>query len=551
VPAGVPSQADWVLLGAALHTGEPSQPLAQAFAVRGERIVFVGDTAAARSWIGGATRVVDGTGLHAYPGLIDAHAHLLSLGSALSHVDLVGAQSLEEALARVEAHARSLPPGAWVVGRGWDQNDWPGARFPTARDLDARTGGRPACLERVDGHAVWVTSEALRRAGIDAATPDPEGGQIVRGAGGEATGILVDTATGLVERLISEPSPEEIRERYLLAQRACLGVGLTGVHDMGVREPELRVLRAMDAAGELRLRLYAALADDTTLWEREWERGPEGARPGRRLAVRAVKLYADGALGSRGAALFEEYEDDPGNRGLLVTPPDTLAARALRAARAGYQVCVHAIGDRGNAVALDALAGALAWARAAEPGHPPRPRIEHAQVLRVEDMARFVSLGVIASMQPTHCTSDMPWAPARLGPERVRGAYAWRDLAARGVPLALGSDFPVESHDPRLGLYAAVTRRTPGGEPPAGWAPEQRLTLVEALEGMTRGAAYAAFQESELGRIAVGNLADLTIFGEALSDAPPERLLTARLAATVIGGRVEHAAEPGRWGLAR
>jgi predicted amidohydrolase YtcJ len=555
---GVSAQrsADWALRFATIHTGDPASPTASALAVRGDRLVFVGDDEAAEGWIGAETRVIDGQGMHVYPGLVDAHAHFQNLGRMLANIKLQGTATLEEALERVREGMKDLPPDAWVTGRGWDQNDWPIKDYPSFADLDAVVGDRPAHLTRVDGHAAWVSSATLELANITKDSLDPDGGKILRDANGEPTGILIDNAVDLIVAVRPQPSKEEIRRRFLLAQQACLEAGLTGMHDMGTDLEELEVLRQLDGDGTLRLRVYSALTDDPQLWQQEFPSGPKRATADKRLTVRAVKLYADGALGSRGAALIEEYSDDPGNKGLFVTNPETLAVRARRAAEAGFQVCIHAIGDRGNRVAIGALEPLITWAGYQEENSPasdPRHRIEHVQVVALEDLPRLGELGIIASMQPTHCTSDMPWAPERVGPERIRGAYAWQELASHGATLAFGSDFPVESHDPRLGLYAAVTRQTTEGKPADGWSPDQRLSVAEAIKAFTWGAAYASHTENEFGRIAVGRSADLTIFDQELDASKPQSILGAEVRATVVGGVVEYvpAREQTEWqGLA-
>jgi predicted amidohydrolase YtcJ len=547
--ASAQRSADWVLRAATIHTGDPGLPAATALAVRGDRVVYVGDEAGLKEWIGPGTRVVDGEDMYVYPGLVDAHAHLYSLGRMLANIQLRGTVSLDETLARVREGMTQVPADAWILGRGWDQNDWPEMVYPTVQDLDAVVGERPAHLTRVDGHAAWVSSAVLRLAGITRETPDPEGGRILRDENGDATGILIDNAIDLAVAVRPKPTREELRQRILLAQDACLAVGLTGMHDMGTSSEELAVLRELDRQGALRLRVYSALEDNAELWSRELPAGPHRAAAGKRLTVRAVKLYADGALGSRGAALFEDYSDEPGNRGLFLTPPDSLQVRARRAAEAGYQVCIHAIGDRGNRVALDALAPMIEWAGYQEENsvaRDPRHRVEHVQILNLDDLPRFKELGIIASMQPTHCTSDMPWAPDRLGGDRIRGGYAWRDLLESGAVLAFGSDFPIESHDPRLGLYAAVTRQTTDGKPEGGWSPGQRLTMEEAITAFTWAAAYCAHQEDSLGRLAIGRTADMTILDRRLEAGSPQSILEAQVRATIVDGQLEFAPDGSR-----
>jgi predicted amidohydrolase YtcJ len=505
-----------------------------AVAVRGDRIVYVGDVAGARSLRGAGTRWIDLGGKTILPGLVDAHGHLAGLGKLLQTVSLVGTTSARDVAGRVATAQARAARGEWIYGRGWDQNDWENTAFPTWRDL-AGTESNPVYLERVDGHALWINRTALDACGITRDTPDPPGGRIVRDASGEPTGVLVDEAEALVVARVPPPDSALVEARLLLAVRECNRVGLVGVHEAATSRAALAALRRIAARGELTLNVYCMLeSDEPDLVREHFALGPSSEFGGR-LVVRAVKLRADGALGSRGAALLEPYADDPGNRGLDVDPPDSILAWTREAVRHGFQVCTHAIGDRGNRVALDVYARVLEETRARD----ARLRVEHCQILDPEDLSRFAALGVIASMQPTHATSDMPWARERVGEERLRAAYAWRDLARSGAALAFGSDFPVESVDPLLGLYAAVTRQDADGKPPGGWYPDQRLTLAEAVHAFTQGAAFAAFDETDGGRIEVGRRADLTILDRAVSTDPRE-LLRSRAAFTVVRGAIVH-----------
>lgn len=467
-------------------------------------------------------------GAFVMPGLGDAHGHLAGLGRSLVEVDLVGVRTYAELVARTGAQAQTQEDGSWVRGRGWDQNDWPGGAFPTHQELSTAVPDHPVFLVRIDGHAALVNARALRLAGIDRATQDPPGGEILRDADGEPTGVLIDRAMALVTRHLPETGAGEREQFYLRAQQACLEAGLTCVHDAGVPGDDVDLLRRLHAAGRWQLRVYVMLAAQETdrIRQGPWQ------TPDLVLTVRAVKGMADGALGSRGAVLLQEYSDRPGHRGLFVTPTAALQPLAQLCADHGFQFCVHAIGDRANRDVLEVFAAT----RFAEEAPAPRWRVEHAQIVAPPDFARFRDLGVVASMQPTHLTSDMPWAPARLGPERVRGAYAFRTMLAHEVPLAFGSDFPVESHDPRRGLYAAQTTRPWEGDG-AELRADQKLSLDETLRAFTHGVAHAAFQERELGRIEPGKLADLTIFDRRPT---PEHLHEARVLATVIAGRVVH-----------
>jgi predicted amidohydrolase YtcJ len=477
------------------------------------------------------------------PGLIDAHGHLLNLGQFLQDVDLLATKSKAEVIARLQQRASELPADAWLLGRGWDQNDWPKAEFPTASDLDAAFPDRPVWLERVDGHAGWANSIALKRA-TRALDGDWQvtGGEIRRDAKGRASGVLIDAAMQFVQAAV--PALDDAARARLLrrATKEAVRFGLTGVHDAGTDLASYRALEQMASAGDLPLRVYA-MADGDNAAVATLCAGPvDGATSARwrhssgRLQMRAVKLYIDGALGSRGAALLKPYSDEPNNSGLLFETAEQLQAKIARARSCGLQVAVHAIGDRGNRVVLDAFAAA--GAQSAE-----RHRIEHAQVIHPDDFARFKQIGLIASVQPTHATSDMPWAQARIGALRVRGAYAWQSLRANQVPLALGSDFPVEAVNPMLGLYAAISRADLSGKPEKGWLPAQKLSREEALYGFTVGAAHAGFMEREVGSLVVGKRADFVVLNGDPMQVKPIDIAKLRVLRTVVDGRVSYAAD--------
>ncbi|MHB8078987.1 MAG: amidohydrolase [Candidatus Krumholzibacteriia bacterium] len=537
---GPAAGADLVLVGGSVHTlqdPEP-QPAPTAIGMRGDRIVFVGDDAGARLLAARAgARVIELDGAVVVPGLCDAHAHLYGLGKALDTIDLTGALSAAAAAAQVAAAARGAPGDGWLEGWGWDQNRWPGREFPDRRPLDAVAPARPVILRRVDGHAAWVNGAALARAGITAATPDPAGGRIVRDATGGPTGILLDNAVELAAGAVPAPTPAARERRVRLAVAHCLERGLTGLHDAGADAATVAVCTQLAAAGDLGLRLQVMLADDPATLEPWLARGP-WASPDGMLTVRAVKLYADGALGSRGALLLRDYADDPGNRGLAVTSAAQLEETARRAGRAGFQVCTHAIGDSANREVLDLYAKLAAELRLRD----ARWRIEHAQLLAPADIPRCGRLGVIASMQPVHCTSDLDWVAARVGEERAAGAYAWRALLDSGARLCFGTDAPVEAVDPLPGLYAARTRTHADGTPVGGWHPEQTVGPREALLLYTAGPAWAAFRERELGAVAPGYFADLTVLSGDPVAASPTELLHLRPLLTVVAGRVRWAA---------
>lgn len=522
------SPADLVVLGAQVRTADPARPRAEAIAVTGGRIVFVGDDRGARPFLGPRTRVLEARGLLILPGLIDSHGHVKGLGNSLVQVDLSGTRSLAEVVAR--AAGGSVERG-WILARGWDQNDWDDTARPDHAPLSAAVPDRPALLRLVDGHAVLVNRRALEIAGITSSTPDPAGGRIVRDKRGEATGVLIDNAIDLVTPHLPAETVASARRAIERAQAHLLERGITMAGDAGIGETELEAYRALRAEGALAIRIYAMVEAPGAAFEAALARGPD-VDPEARLTVRAVKLFADGALGSRGAALLEPYDDDPGNTGLLLHPPGAMEEICRRAMDAGFQPCVHAIGDRANRLFLDIIERLLA----ADAPRDLRPRTEHAQILAPEEIPRFARLGVIASMQPIHCTSDMPWAERRVGPRRIRGAYAWRSLLAAGARIAAGSDFPVESADPLLGLHAALTRREPG-PPGRAWHEEQRLTFDEALAAYTREGARAAFLEDRLGRLAAGMDADLVIL-EGVDPDDPSSLLCGRVRATIVAGKI-------------
>ena len=469
--------------------------------------------------------VLDGTIL---PGLTDAHGHLYGLGLSLDVVNLTGTKSLDEVIARVKERAATTPKGQWIVGRGWDQNDWPVKEFPTAAALDAALPDHPVFLRRVDGHAAVTNSAGLRMAGVTAASKDPDGGRVIRDANGSPTGTFVDAAMDLIEDHMPAPTPEQRKARVLAAANAIAANGLTEMHDAGIDGATIAAVKELIDEKRFPIRVYGMLGDNDALLRTWFASGPL-VDYGGRLTVRAVKLYADGALGSRGAALLEPYSDDPGNSGLMLAKPEHLEDVAKRGRAAGFQINTHAIGDRGVRNVIDAYANAGVVAS-------DRFRVEHLQVIAPADVPRLVERGIIASMQPTHATSDMYWAEARLGPERVQGAYAWRTVLDAGGRLALGSDFPVEDVNPFFGIFAAVTRQDQQQWPAGGWSPSQRLTLAEALRGFTKDAAYAAFEEQSRGTIEPGKLADLTIVEGDLFAMP--ELYKAKVKYTIVDGEV-------------
>jgi hypothetical protein len=528
--------ADLIVTAARVYTADGARPQAQAVAVRGGRFVFVGSTREAMTLRGPTTRVLELPGRTIIPGMTDAHAHLLGLGMALRNVDLVGTRAYGEVVARVAARARETRTGEWIRGRGWNQNDWPDTRFPTHETLSRAVPDHPVVLTRVDGHASLVNAMALSLAGITSRTPDPPGGRIIRDARGEPTGVLVDAAQGLVNRVVPPPSDEEIRSAAAAAIREANRWGLTAIHDAGVNTRTIAVYERMAAEGPYPLRHYIMIRDDSAALNRFFARDPQLGLHGGRLWIRAVKLSADGALGSRGAALLEDYSDEPGNRGLATTPAAYVLDVARRSLRGGFQLCVHAIGDAANRSVLDAFETALRE----NPVADHRFRVEHAQVLHRQDVTRFAELGVIPSMQASHQTSDMHWAMNRLGWTRIQGAYAWRSLLNTGVVVPNGSDFPVEAVNPLISFHAAVTRQDANGWPAGGWFPAERMTREEALLSMTIWPAYAAFMERESGSITPGKYADFVVLDQDIMTAAPERILDTQVVMTVWNGEVAY-----------
>ncbi len=522
-----------VVHGGTVYTVDAARPTAQAFAVEDGRFVAVGTEAEVLAGRADWPRM-DLDGQTVTPGLIDAHAHLMGLGQALLQADLVGTTSKAEIVDRLVAFAETLPDGAWVTGRGWDQNDWGGdGGFPTRADLDEAFPDRPVFLGRVDGHAGWANTAAMRAAGLDPdapAPPDMEGGAVLRDDRGRPTGVFVDAAEGLIQNAIPEPDLAFAQEALRRALQETARYGLTGVHEAGTPLASVELYRQFAASGQFPIRVYAMITPDEI--GPFCDRNPAGIAEDR-LRVRSVKVYADGALGSRGAALLAGYADDPGNTGLLFRQPDALQATVRAAMACGLQVNTHAIGDRANQVVLDAYETAIERTG----GGPGRHRVEHAQILTLDDIERFAELGVIASVQPTHATSDMPWAGERLGDDRLRGAYAWRRLIDAGARLALGSDFPVERVDPLLGFHAAVTRQDADDRPAGGWYGNQTLTRAEALKGFTLDAAYAGFMEDEVGSIEPGKRADFVVLSQDVMAVPPEQILDTEVVATYVDGQ--------------
>lgn len=530
-----------VLINGNFHTLNDRQPRAEAVIATDGRIAFVGSSVEARQRAPRDARQVDLGGATVVPGFTDSHAHLAGIGQRELAFDLEGTTSVADLQAKLKQRAASTKAGEWIFGRGWIESRWTPAVFPSRADLDAVVADRPVVLERADGHAVVANSLALKLARIDRTTANPSGGEILKDRQGEPTGMLIDKATDLVTRLIPPLSEaEQLRQLEVGAERS-VRVGWTQLQIAGNTLAEVEQLCALYAQGRIKLRIYDAVGGPGSDADQLIEKGPSGIQCSDRLVVRSIKLYIDGALGSRGAALLAPYSDSPASSGLLVNSEDELYRLLVGALRKGIQIETHAIGDRGNRLMLDLYERAFA---AVPVPHravaEPRWRIEHAQVLHPDDIPRFARLGVIASMQPSHAISDLYFAPSRLGPERVAGAYAWRSVLDAGAIIAGGSDAPVERGEPMIEFYAAVERRSLDGFADNNWHREQRVTRAEALKMLTLWPAYAAFQEKERGSIEVGKLADLTVLSVDIMQIPAPEILKSKVVMTIIGGEVAY-----------
>ena len=538
IPGGaLAAPADLVIWGGPIYTAVDAHPTAQAVAVRHGRIAFVGGRAGAKALVGPKTRVIDLAGAALFPGFTDGHAHLREIGERELTLNLEGSTSAADAMSRLKAYLAGRPDRSLVYGRGWIETGWPEGRFLERRDIDAVAPDRPVILQRADGHAMTANSAALRAAHIDEATLAPAGGQILKGADGKLTGVLVDNAMNLVAPLRHAPSRDEKRAAFKAAFRVEAAYGWTGVHSMSVDWVDVALLEAMDKAGEASLRVYNLVegAQAGPLFA-----GGPRATPDARITTRGIKLYMDGALGSRGAALFAPYSDAPTISGTFITDPDVLRQSMAKALKSGIQVATHAIGDKGNATVLDLYEQAFKADPAA--GKAARWRIEHAQILRPVDIPRFAADSVIASMQPSHAIGDFHFAPARLGPERLKGAYAWKSLLDSGAAVVGGSDAPVERGAPLIEFYAAVARKDLGGFSNADWHPEERLSRAQALKLFTTAAAYARFAEKDLGAIVVGQRADLSGFSVDLMTAAEAAIPKGHAVLTVVDGVVVYRA---------
>ncbi len=518
-------QADLIVHNAVVYTVDSSFTVAEAFAVKDGRFLAIGSSSEIlKSYR--STQILDAEGRPIYPGFIDAHCHFLRYGLGLQQADLTGTQSFAEAVERLSAHRRKYPVAEWIIGRGWDQNDWPVKQFPDRDTLDKLFPDTPVLLTRVDGHAALANGKALQLAGLT--NKSKVSGGVVEVKNGRLTGILVDNAIGLVRRSVPAPSREETVAGLKAAEQNCLAVGLTTVDDAGLSRNEVAILDSLYRASQLFIRTYVMLNPSPETREYYFQSGPYKTD---QLNVRAFKVYADGALGSRGACLLNDYHDQSGKTGFLLSSPEALKELAAGIYQHGFQMNTHCIGDSANRLLLDYYGQLL------KGKNDRRWRIEHAQVVSAPDVAKFSRFSIIPSVQPTHATSDMYWAGDRLGPERVKTAYAYKNLLRQNGMVALGSDFPVEDINPLYGFHSAVARQDEKGYPAGGFQPENALSREEALRGMTIWAAWSNFEEQEKGSIGRGKFADFVMLDADIMKAEAARLRNVKVEKTYIGGR--------------
>jgi len=539
-PRSVQSPADIVFRNGNVYTANDKAPRAQAIAVKGDRIVFVGSNEAAQKFVGTSTRVVDLKGNTVLPGFTDSHQHLSGVGQREMTLNLEGTTSLDDLLAKLKARVDQTKPGEWVTGRGWIETHWQPAAFPTRSDLDKVSPNNPVILGRADGHGAVANSAALKIAGVDKYTPNPFGGEISKDKqSGEPNGMLLDAAQGLVRRKVPPTSAADAERAVVLGVKRDIELGWTQIQDAGGSYAEVDIFKKLYAAGTIKLRIYKAVYGPGPNATRLLNEGPTIGAFGDRLNVRTIKVVSDGALGSRGAALLGPYSDAPDTSGFLTVKAEELRPMLVDALRKGIQVETHAIGDRANRFILDEYEAAFKAVPAAQRKiAEPRWRVEHAQIVNPADIPRFAKLGVIPSMQPSHAIGDLFFAPKRLGIERLAGAYAWESFIKSGVVVPGGSDAPVERGEPMIEFYAAVARKDQKGFSDEGWHPEEAVTREQALKMFTLWPAYAAFEEKLRGSIETGKLADLTILSADIMTIPELEILKTRCVMTVINGEI-------------
>jgi predicted amidohydrolase YtcJ len=540
------SPADLVFINGNIYTANEKQPRAEAVAVKGDRIIFVGSNAAAKNYQGPATRIVDLHGATMLPGMTDAHHHLEGVGFREMTLNLEGITNLQDFLAKVKARVDQAKSGEWVTGRGWIETFWMPPVFPTRWDLDKVAPNNPVILERADGHGAVANSAALKIAGITKDTPGPFGGEISKDKNGEPNGMLLDAAQRLVRRYEPPTSRADAERAVVLGVQRDIGLGWTQVQNPGGSYEDIDIYRKLYGEGKIKLRIYKVLSAPGKEAERLLSEGPIIGAYGNRLTVRALKLYADGSLGSRSAALLEPYSDAPGTSGFLTIKEENLLPVLEEALRKGIQCETHAIGDRGNRFILDEYEKALNAVPANQRKiADPRWRVEHSQIVNPRDIPRFKKLGIIPSMQPSHAIGDLHFAPARLGIKRLEGAYAWNSFIKSGVVVPAGSDAPVERGEPMIEFYAAVARKDIRGFSGEGWHPEEAVSRDQALKMLTIWPAYAAFEENLRGSIEVGKLADFTVLSADIMKIPEPEILKTHCVMTVIGGEIVYQAAPG------
>ena len=530
--------ADIALVNGNIITVDESNPHAEALAIQGDRILAVGSNPEIDRLRSTETRVIDLQGKTVVPGFVDGHLHFAGLGTARGRsLELGEAKSEADVAALVRRMARRLEAGEWITGNNWHTGNWSVEEWPAKHSLDEAAPNNPVFLRGMHSHASWANSKALEAAGITSSTPDPPGGKILRREEtGEPTGIFIENAQALVRSKMPPTVRESLTERIRKSIQLALSYGFTGAHDMGTSLETIDAYKELIAADDFPFRINAiprvvnaGSLLDTILWA-----GPLTGHGNHRLTVRGVKVSIDGALGSRGAALMKPYEDEPHNIGVIRVPYDQLYYIVEKSLKAGFNVAIHAIGDRGNHMALDAVEQAIQQV----PVEDHRIRIEHAQIVRLEDLPRFGELGVLASVQWMHCTLDMPWAEKRVGPERIRGGYAWRTLLNTGARLVGGSDEGPATFSPFMGIHAAVTRQDANGRPEGGWYADQKLTRIEALRSYTLDAAYASFEEDLLGSLTPGKFADIVVLSKDIMTIPASEILETKALLTIVGGKI-------------